>query len=292
MTLEEALKILSKRRYLAAEEARYYTEIAFSLEGYEKIRQQITACNAEIALGNASLEKYRESLILQRDEILRNAGLSYDMLFPRYTCSYCNDTGYTDGKKCRCLEALLNERTEEHFSDPDMDFENFRPEKEDVSSYRKCLSFALGKGKQNLLLTGKTGSGKTHMLISIYKTLKERGEEVLYLTAFSLNRKFIEITFSNNEEKRKKCWDNLLSVQYLLIDDLGTEQSYANVTLPCLYNLYNERSFTKNTATATNLSFKGLLDNYTDRIYSRLVDKNKTELANFSSYDHRIPKRK
>lgn len=36
MTLEEALKILSKRRYLAAEEARYYTEIAFSLEGYEK----------------------------------------------------------------------------------------------------------------------------------------------------------------------------------------------------------------------------------------------------------------
>ena len=101
MTLEEALKILSKRRYLAAEEARYYTEIAFSLEGYEKIRQQITACNAEIALGNASLEIYRESLILQRDEILRNAGLSYDMLFPRYTCSCCNDTGYTDGKKCR-----------------------------------------------------------------------------------------------------------------------------------------------------------------------------------------------
>ena len=99
MTLEEALKILSKRRYLAAEEARYYTEIAFSLEGYEKIRQQITACNAEIALGNASLEKYRESLILQRDEILRNAGLSYDMLFPRYTCSCCNDTGYADVSK-------------------------------------------------------------------------------------------------------------------------------------------------------------------------------------------------
>lgn len=82
------------------------------------------------------------------------------MLFPRYTCSCCNDTGYTDGKKCRCLEALLNEGTEEHFSDPDMDFENFRPEKEDVSSYRKCLSFALGKGKQNLLLTKKPEAEK------------------------------------------------------------------------------------------------------------------------------------
>lgn len=160
MTLEEALKILSKRRYLAAEEARYYTEIAFSLEGYEKIRQQITACNAEIALGNASLEKFRESLILQRDEILRNAGLSYDMLFPRYTCSCCNDTGYTDGKKCRCLEALLNEGTEEQFPDPDMDFENFRPEKEDVSSYRKCLSFALGKGKQTCSSQEKPGAEK------------------------------------------------------------------------------------------------------------------------------------
>ena len=40
-------------------------------------------------------------------EILRRAGYPVDYLRPAYRCETCRDTGFVDGKKCRCFRQKI-----------------------------------------------------------------------------------------------------------------------------------------------------------------------------------------
>lgn len=293
MTIDEALHLIATRRYIALEKANYYKTLVRDLDGYTEIDNEIFQCTSQLIKGNTDIVSRRSALIEKRDQILAASDLRYDMLSPAYVCDKCQDTGFLkDGKKCQCLINLLNESDNTLRFNPDMTFDSFMPEKQDLSAYNKCIAYAKGSIKNNLLIMGRTGSGKTHMLNAIANYLHQKGKSVLYFTAFSLNREFVKMNTNMSITEQQRIWDTLLNTEYLLIDDLGTEQSYNNITLPCFYNLYNERNFGKHTATATNLNLDGLLHLYTDRIYSRLINKDITDLAHFKADDYRIPKKK
>ena len=72
----------------------------------------------------------------------------------------------------------------------------------------------------------------------------------------------------------KTIYDNLLTADLLIIDDLGTE-SMNSIKFTELFNIINTRllsqSHTLKTIISTNLTLKNLYDTYDERIVSRLV---------------------
>ena len=83
--------------------------------------------------------------------------------------------------------------------------------------------------------------------------------------------------------------ENILDVDVLFVDDLGTENVYRNVTAEYLFVVINERiARGKQTFISTNLSLANIRTAYDERIFSRLVDKNVTFLAQLVGEDKRF----
>ena len=85
--------------------------------------------------------------------------------------------------------------------------------------------------------------------------------------------------------------DNLTDVDVLVIDDLGTETTYKNVSAEYLFSLLNERlAQGKQTFISTNLTIGQLRDNYDERIFSRLIDQKTNLVAQLNGADKRMSK--
>ena len=81
----------------------------------------------------------------------------------------------------------------------------------------------------------------------------------------------------------------MLNAEMLIIDDLGTEPMLENITVEYLFTLLNERrSGRLPTLIATNLTPRELQARYTERIFSRMVDRSDTELLHFIGQDVRL----
>ena len=91
-----------------------------------------------------------------------------------------------------------------------------------------------------------------------------------------------------------QCVESVLAQTFsdwelLLIDDLGTEPMLENITVEYLFTLLNERrSGRLPTLIATNLTPRELQARYTERIFSRMVDRSDTELLHFIGQDVRL----
>ena len=81
----------------------------------------------------------------------------------------------------------------------------------------------------------------------------------------------------------------LIEADLLVIDDLGAEQVYRNVTSHYLLSLLSEREL-KNLSTfvTSNLSSEEILARYDERIFSRLFDKRLSAVITFSGKDMRL----
>lgn len=102
----------------------------------------------------------------------------------------------------------------------------------------------------------------------------KKGKTVLYQTAPIMLDNIIDYRF-NKEGSSKDMYDNLLNVDLLIIDDLGTE-SMNSIKFSELFNIINSRllsSKSKKTRTiiSTNLSLQNLFSTYDERIVSRIV---------------------
>lgn len=77
------------------------------------------------------------------------------------------------------------------------------------------------------------------------------------------------------DDSSKNIYDNLLNVDLLIIDDLGTE-CMNSMKFSELFNIINSRLLNSNnkitkTIISTNLSLQNLFSTYDERIVSRIV---------------------
>ncbi len=247
--------------------------------------------------------KIESSTLTQRkDQILRDAGL----IKPEVNCKKCSDTGYIDGKYCDCVKILAKQITFENLSKQmpitNQKFENFdlkfystTPDKNGVvprkvmtgilkMAREYCINFS--ENSKSLLFMGNTGLGKTHLSLSIVSEMVERGYGVIYGSAQNLFAEVEKEHFSYSGTNDKM--EALLSVDLLVIDDLGTEFS-TTFTQSVFYNIVNTRILNRRpTIINTNLTFAEIEQRYTPRISSRFLGN--YELIKFFGTDIRQQK--
>ena len=244
---------------------------------------------------NLELENLKE----QKQELLKKLNVKEDFFKPDYFCKFCEDTGYlinNNSIMCTCLKQKLldiqynksNISSLEHenfdnfninlFSD-NIDEkkynsnispkENLEKIKEIAQSFIKNFD---NPQEKNLLFTGNTGLGKTFLTNCIANELLKQGKTVLYQTAPVMLDSILDYRFGKNNDLN---YNDLLNVDLLIIDDLGTENSN-NMKFSELFSILNTRLLNQNnhitkTIISTNLSLNHLFKTYDERIFSRLV---------------------
>lgn len=229
-------------------------------------------------------------------ELLLSNNLPADYLDMQYECGKCKDTGFIGNEKCSCLKQAIADLmysgsniksvlAHENFSN--FSFSYYSDDYIDgavglspLSNMQKvvanCKKFIkhFDMKRDNLLLLGNTGVGKTFLANCIARELLDKGYTVIYLTAFRLFDILEKYKFGKDEESAFQAstqFEYILDCDLLIIDDLGTEL-YNSFTNSQLYLIINERLLRKkSTVMSTNLSLSDMNTNYSERVYSRII---------------------
>lgn len=251
------------------------------------------------------LEELNKKISELKDEkikILNSIGKDINYLKPIYECSNCEDTGYVtknyNTTMCNCLKQKLfniEYNKSNIYNLEKQNFNNFSSDlysteidekkynskispKENIEKIKKlCLNFIENfdnEDEKNLLFTGNTGLGKSFLSSCIANEILKKGKTVLYQTAPVMLDTIIDYRFGK-ENSSKDIYDNLLNVDLLIIDDLGTE-CMNSMKFSELFNIINTRLLNSNnkmtkTIISTNLSLQNLFSTYDERIVSRIV---------------------
>ena len=230
-------------------------------------------------------------LIEQRAALLEGAGFTRGYLTLEPDCPACRDTGYCGLQLCRCVQrrcaALLAEQLSPLLGPDSGDFDHFSlavyddvpdprtgvsPRRAAELNFDVCVDFArhFGRHRQNLLLHGPSGLGKTFLSSSIARAVAAQGFEVQYDTASHVVSAFERAKFEGEEEARRRT-ARYLGADLMILDDLGAEMTTA-FTISALYDLINDRLLAgKSTVVSTNLSPSDLAGRYSPAIASRLT---------------------
>ncbi|MDL2225674.1 ATP-binding protein [Eubacteriales bacterium OttesenSCG-928-M02] len=217
-----------------------------------------------------------QALDARLSAILQEQDLEADYLLPPYQCAICGDTGLRpDGEACTCYAQLLMQG-KPYGVDQEPEFSAFLTDifpqgaqrdaavalKNELEQY----AHTFGKGARNILLQGEAGLGKSFLLGCTARAISQRGFSVHYLTAYDM----LEL-FKKKHLKGEETITPLMEVDFLIIDDLGTESMMQNITVEYLLAILNRRGTNGlPTAIATNLSPSQLKKHYGERIFSRI----------------------
>lgn len=247
----------------------------------------------------------------EKDMIYKELGITEEYFDSVYRCKKCKDTGMVGNEECSCFRqylihkaygrALLNELSEHEsfetfnigfYSKTERDRLGVTPYENMKMIYGTCKRFAerFGSEYKNLLLMGKTGLGKTFLCNSIAKQVLNNGYTVIYISAGRLFKTLSDEQFNRNEEEEySSFYDDVLTVDLLIIDDLGTEFSTTLVSSQ-FFNIVNERMVnSRPTIISTNLTPDRLKEQYSDRVLSRMTDE--FEFLTLTGEDIRVIKR-
>lgn len=224
--------------------------------------------------------------------LLADAGLPADQMEMRYECPLCRDTGYVNGQKCRCFQKAIvdmlfrqdsvRERMrEENFGTFDLDYFD-REERNPVSGLtpyenmmqirQESLRFVeeFIPGRENLLLMGKAGTGKTFLSHCIAGALMEKGFSVIYLSANSFFESLADHTFGRGGGE--ETYRYILDSDLLIIDDLGTEMNSSFVSSQLFFCVNERAQRERSTVISTNLTLNQIRDAYSERVSSRILE--------------------
>ena len=252
------------------------------LDGDERARQRL----------KDQLEDLRE----QKAVLLAAYGYDPDYMEMRYHCPECQDTGYVDGKKCRCfkkeeitllyaqsnIQEILRRENFSAFTFQYYDNREVIPQiGMTVADYMKqvyawCREYVEGFASKggNLIFTGSTGVGKTFLTNCIAKELIDRYQSVIYLSSNDLFDIFSKNKFHHDAEAdMQDMYQYILDCDLLIIDDLGTELNNSFVSSQLFYCINERLIRKKGTIISTNLSMDMLRDTYSDRISSRIISQ-------------------
>lgn len=236
------------------------------------------------------LQELRE----ERRMLITACGYSPEDMEMSYHCPLCQDTGYADGKKCKCfrqyeIELLYRESglekqlEKENFST--MTDRYYDPKyllnKESGLTLPAYMSAVAERCRQftrefkekggNLLFTGPAGVGKTFFTHCIAKELIEQSVSVVYMTAVELTDTMAAARVSGGEDMVAGRRAQLIrECELLIIDDLGTELNNSMTNVELFHCLDERLKRGQSTVISTNLSPNELRDTYADRIVSRI----------------------
>ena len=120
------------------------------------------------------------------------------------------------------VASLLGERYKNvTFGKTDMDNPDFAKVADRAKKYCAAAGKVLAQGV-GIYLYGAKGTGKTHLTACIANELMSNYYSVLY-TNFSEISKSIRATYGNRGESEQAFIDKLATIDFLFIDDFGTE---------------------------------------------------------------------
>lgn len=297
---ESAEKILRERQRAAKEtaernQAAFYLVCPHAKELDRRLASTAVLAAKAVLKGKDAAEQLRklhdQNRLLQEElaKLMADNSWSPEDFEPHYTCPKCRDTGYIDGKRCTCFRDLL--RTESYRQLNSLtplslsSFEDFSlkyypdgrrdGDPSDRQIMRNTLEFCISYAKDfslsspNLIMTGGTGLGKTHLSLAIAREAIQKGYGVVYSSASRLVQKLESEHFGR--EERGNTGSLLESCDLLILDDLGTEFR-SSFSSAALYEIVNERLLLrKPTIISTNLSTKDIVDYYSERFASRII---------------------
>lgn len=304
--LKEINATLGERRKTAEKKADYYLSVLHSDKDYVSAENEFSSAKFDRSKARFTGDKNAEnnasekmkSALDKMKKIQAKQGVSDEMLSTSYFCPLCGDTGMTsDGKRCVCFKKLAAKITLEELGIEKKSLPDFSSSKKTTQNrldeiYPKlekyCEHFAAGS--KNLVISGSVGTGKSHLAGCVANELDKKNFNVVFLTACELDTIFLKYHTAPADDK--SFYLSLLSgCDLLVIDDLGTEPVYKNVTLEYLLTVISERC-SKNMPfiVTTNLDQTQLLDRYGDRILSRLNDKKRGVFIKIDGTDLRRSK--
>ncbi len=255
------------------------------------------------------LEEQYEMLLMEQNRLKKEYGYEEKDFEMEYVCAECRDEGYVGTERCKCLQkryihklyeqSNLNQhllkgnlnnfninlytkekKAGENKSPYELAEQHFKTANDFIDYFRDLKTGNIkesNKGaeiqKENLLIMGSTGLGKTFLCYCIAGELLEQGYFVLYLTASQLFDELAKERFHKQNEDEELEWkySEILEADILIIDDLGTEEPNT-FTVAELYRILNDRLVQKKPIIiSTNLNQKELHHLYSDRILSRML---------------------
>ncbi len=250
----------------------------------------------------SDLKKKTASLIKEKNAFIKNLSKQNNYLNPHFECKLCKDTGYVQKENslvmCSCLKQRIFDIAYNKSNMGNLERENFSnfnirifSDKSDKEKYKSQLSprenISIIREKaetfinnfddpeeKNLIFTGNTGVGKTFLTNCIANEVLKLGKTVLYQTAPVMFDEINDAKFGK-ENSKFDLYENILNVDLLIIDDLGTEK-ITDTKITELFTIINTRLLNQNhkitkTIISTNLNVDELFKTYTTRIGSRLA---------------------
>lgn len=298
---------LATNRSKAENTALYFMAVAKNIPEFSSLDKQERELTFEIgkldAQGKDVSAPKKELLAIkkQKNGVLLKNNINPLSLTPQYNCKICSDTGLVGNKYCDCLKLKIREKILQEcgigvanlhsFKDFDSNVATSENHKLQLEKIKKIFEETAQKfpniSKNFILLMGLPGVGKTFLSECLASELINKNHLVSFVTAFEMNN--IMLSYHTCFDNKKQDYINsLLSPDVLIIDDLGTEPVLKNVTHEYLYLVLSERSRkNKLTIISTNLGLNNLLENYHERIFSRLTNKRESLLINIDGTDLR-----
>ena len=274
----------------------------------DEINKYSISKSKSILNGNGNLKKFDieiSNLKKKKEQFLKEKNIDINCFKPSYECNVCNDTGYIQDENnksvmCSCLKQRLLDLSYNKSNLSDIKNENFEkfnerifsdeanikkykikcsPRQNIINIKKECLKFIDNfedLEEKNLFFCGNTGLGKTYMSNALANEILKKGKTVLYQTAPVLLETVIDGKFNKyKNQNADEFYKNVLTVDLLIIDDLGTE-NINSMTVNELFTILNTRLLNLNnkptkTIISTNLSIEQIFKIYEERIGSRIA---------------------
>lgn len=177
-------------------------------------------------------------------------------------------------------------------------FDNFiasTPEQNKALSIAKEFSeqfYVHYKDGSSLVFSGKAGTGKTHLALSIAQEVMNAGYTATYLNAMDIIR-MIRDTWRKDSDKSETDVLNLLGrIDLLIIDEVGVQRGTDDEQM-LLFDVINRRySDMMPIILLTNLGTKGFSEFITERSYDRLRENGTWVSFEWGSYRKKLGENK
>ena len=236
------------------------------------------------------LERAKEELAVHAKRL----GITKQTIEPPPRCKECLDTGYADGKYCKCVIKRVIEADKENLVLPQVDFYAAKKTapKAIAKLYTKAEKYINefpNNEKPFFIILGSAGTGKTMLAAGVATEMISRGAATVTVSAFDMVKRAKDYHTQFAIEDYRDLFTPMLECDLLVIDDLGTETVLKNITREYFYTIVNERWLRRrNTVITSNLSPNDLINRYGEAVFSRLCDKTKADTFIVAAKNARI----